>query len=422
VYHISIMTHIALLDCNNFFVSCERLFRPDLLKKPVVVLSSNDGCVVARSKEIKDIGIPMGVPYFQIKDTLLKSKAVVFSSNFALYRDISRRVFEVVRSEFKLVEQYSIDESFIKFESEDPIPMMIKLKKMVEQQVGIPVSIGIAPSKTLAKYASVVAKRTSGVTWLPLVEFNKLSSTVKLGEIWGVGRKTAVRFSNERIFTVADFLAVPESVISARYGLEGRRLFAELSGHNAYPFLLVRPSQKSIMSTRSFATATCDKNVVKNALLHHLYQAVEDLLVMNLEAKTIKIMFAPSRFGEYALSGVSVEIILPSQTADIFVLQKTVLDLFIKVYKPNVPYKKAGIMLGGLVSKQIKTSSLFDTIETVNKTAVLTDMLFSINKNIGSEVLQIGRVRTLLPAWSQKCKLLSPSYTTSWSSLKSVQA
>src|SRR3989338_2114936 len=157
------MKYIALLDCNNFFVSCERLFRPDLLGKPVVVLSSNDGCVVARSKEIKDKGIPMGVPYFQIKDTLTEIGATIFSSHFALYRDVSRRVFEVVRTYQSEIEQYSIDECFFTSESEDPYRWVEEMKRRVEQEVGIPVSIGVASSKTRAKYVNTVAKKTTGI-------------------------------------------------------------------------------------------------------------------------------------------------------------------------------------------------------------------------------------------------------------------
>lgn len=416
------MTHIALLDCNNFFVSCERLFRPDLRERPVVVLSSNDGCVVARSKEIKDKGIPMGVPYFQIKDTLNEMEAVVFSSHFALYRDVSRRVFEVVRSEYKTIEQYSIDECFISFESDDPVAEMRELKRRVEQEVGIPVSIGIATSKTQAKYASTVAKKTDGVAWLPKEAFALVLPAIKLGEIWGVGRGRSAQFLKDGLRTAADFLAVPESVVAKRYGLEGRRLREELLGHVAHKLVLRRPAQKSIMSTRSFATASTDAAVVKDALLYHLHQVVADLQTMDLEAGVIRVVIAPSRHGAYALSAVSKEAVLSESTADIFLLQKVVADLFLSIYTPDIPYKKAGIMAGGLVSPRARTASLFGESAANEKTSALTSAMMAVNKSLGADVMQVGRLPAKSPAWSVKRGLLSPAYTTSWKDLKTVYA
>lgn len=364
----------------------------------------------------------MGVPYFQIKDIIKEHKAVVFSSHFALYRDVSRRVFEVVRSEFDTIEQYSIDESFISFESEDPVALMWQLKKRVEQMVGVPVSIGIAASKTQAKYASTVAKKSDGVAWLPQAKFLELTPQIKLGELWGVGRGRQDRFLKDSLRTVADFLAVPETVSVARYGLEGRRLREELLGRMAYPLVARRPAQKSLMSTRSFAASSTDAAVIKDALLYHLHQVVADLVAMDLEATTIRVLIAPGRYSDYALRAASREVVLTESSADLFVLQKQVIELFLSLFEAGVPYKKAGIVVGGLVSPRANTASLFGLDNHDEKTAVLTSTVQAVNKSLGAGVLQVGRLANKKTAWSVKQDSLSPAYTTNWKDLKTVRA
>jgi DNA polymerase V len=191
------MKYIGVVDCNNFFVSCERLFRPDLLRKPVLVLSSNDGCVVARSQEVKDIGIAMGVPYFQIKDIIKDNGITCFSSHFALYRDISRRVFVVVAELVPLHEIYSIDEAFFVLEATsdaEAAAVALRLKQSIEKRVGIPVSIGISDTKTRAKLVSKIAKKKGGIAVLVGDEFMTVCGEKLLAEVWGVGRNLTVRY------------------------------------------------------------------------------------------------------------------------------------------------------------------------------------------------------------------------------------
>lgn len=415
------MQYIALLDCNNFFVSCERLFRPDLKQRPVVVLSSNDGCVIARSKEIKDIGIPMGVPYFQIKDTLREINAVTFSTHFALYRDISKRVFEVVREHFDTVEQYSIDECFIRFESKDPEGEIIKLKQVVEQRVGIPVSIGVSSSKTRAKYVNSVAKKTNGIAVWGEARFQEEVSLISLYEIWGVGKGRTDQFKKHGIKTVADLTALSPAIVAKLFGVEGSRLFMELNGTEAYLVTQAKPSQKTIMNTRSFANTTNELPVLRDALLYHLHQGVKDLQTMDLQAKVLRILLGTSRHGDYMLQGSSLSCSF-SPTQDLFTLEKVAIKLLSECFKPDVPYKKAGVILADLVAVGAQTESLFGVSEKEAGTKVLTKTLHEINRKLGSDSLQLGRVSSDLSSWSVRKDLLSPAYTTNWSQLKTVLA
>ncbi len=418
------MQHIALLDCNNFFVSCERLFRPDLLGKPVVVLSSNDGCVVARSKEIKDMGIPMGVPYFQIKDMLTKAKATVFSSHFALYRDISKRVFDVVRESFPDLEQYSIDECFFTFESDDPLIVAAELKREVERQVGIPVSVGIASSKTRAKYLNTVAKKTTGLAYWEDEKWQQEFKLVNLTEIWGVGKGRTAAFKKHGIVTVDTLLSLAPAVVGQLFGVEGVRLQAELLGK---PVLLVSPfrlAQKSITSTRSFAKSSTSYAVVEDAIKYHLHQCIKDLETMDLLATGLKVLISPGRYSDYAFQGASKEIILTAPSRDVFVLQKAVIEALQACFRESVPYKKAGILCTGLVSVDKQTPSLFSDTETIHnqKTNSISQTLLSINAKYGQPLLQLGRTETQGRAWQVRKELESPSYTTSWKEIKTVRS
>ncbi len=415
------MSYIGLLDCNNFFVSCERLFRPDLKYRPVVVLSSNDGCVIARSKEIKDIGIAMGVPYFQIKDTLREINAVTFSTHFALYRDISKRVFEVVREHFDTVEQYSIDECFFTFDSDNPKETLLELKSKVEQAVGIPVSLGAASSKTRAKYVNGIAKKTTGVAVWGEEEWIAQTPDISMYEIWGVGKGRMDQFKKHGLKTIADFCTLESRVVSKLFGVEGSRLHAELNGISVDSVKRASVAQKSIMNTRSFANTTTDTEVLRDALLYHLHQGVKDLESMGLLVQNLRVLILPSRHGDYMLQGSSKDYSFAA-TKDLFALEQVVIRLLSECYRPGVPYKKAGIILSNLVPSGGQTESLFPEDNKTQNTKVVSEALFAINKKHGADTLQLGRLTSSSPAWEVKKELSSPAYTTNWSQLKTVLA
>jgi DNA polymerase V len=418
------MKYIGLLDCNNFFVSCERLFRPDLINRPVAVLSSNDGCIVARSKEIKDMGIPMGVPYFQVKDILDKEKSTLFSSHFALYRDISRRVFEVVGTIIVNIEQYSIDECFFEFESNEPEKFLWTIKRQVEQAVGIPVSIGAAASKTQAKYVNSVAKKTTGIAVWDTELWGSKMEHVALAEIWGVGAGRSRQFSEKGILTVLDLVNTEPQVVTRLFGIEGLRLRDELRGRACLRVERKKVAQKSIMSTRSFSQTTTDIDILYDAIGYHLQHCVSDLKDMELMATNLKILIAPSRHGDFMLQGSSLEVTLNTPTRDLFTLQKTAHNMLIECFRVGVPYKKAGVIMSNLVASESETGSLFETYDNAAsvKLKSLTDAVLNINKRYGKNLLQIGRSESKGGLWQSKKNSLSPAYTTNWQQIIAVKA
>jgi DNA polymerase V len=417
------MKLIALLDCNNFFVSCERLFRPDLKNRPVVVLSSNDGCVVARSAEIKDIGIPMGVPYFQIKDIMSDIGAVAFSSNFTLYRDISRRVFDTVRTVYPNIEQYSIDECFFEIEDYCTLDRITELKNLIETEVGVPVSIGVAKTKTLAKLANARAKKTKSPYVMFDTDWQSSRTETRLSEIWGVGKGRELKFSQDGLKTVSDLLNLPKSVVAHRYGLEGARLYDELSGLVCYPVTPGKSLPKSVTSSRSFRKEITVLAELEESLFYHLEQCLLDLFKQALAAKRAVIYITPSRYSDWAFQGSQAEIVLPQATGDIFSWQKQIKLNLEKIYRRGVPYKKAGVVLSDLAPVGLTTSVLPGLGgEELTKQQQLTEVLFKVNKGSNKNSLSLGRlVKNNQKFWQPKTDSLSPAYTTKWTEIKRVK-
>lgn len=418
------MKYIGLVDCNNFFVSCERLFQPDLNKKPVVVLSSNDGCVVARSQEIKDIGITTGTPLFQFKDMVSLKSIKVFSSNHKLYRDISTRVLYCIKQNFDEVEQYSIDEAFFYIDSDkcDIGKKISDLKRQVEKEVGIPVSVGVGNTKTIAKYATKLAKRTNGLSFLTVDDWLQLRAEIKLSDLWGVGMARAGEFSSLNLKTVGDFLQLSSYLVKERFGLEGERLRLELEGVVANHLVLTSTTAKSMMSTASFGEEITDKNLLLEAIFGHLRSLFNDLHKTGLQTKKIKLLLYPSRYGSYAFYGASPEVTLDQPVNEILELNKIIIDLFNKTFVLQVPYKKVGVVFSDLVPDQYIQKSLF--AESLKEKRDVSELLLHINKRLGRNTLRLGaftsslRQKEVLP----RSSLRSKAYTTSWSELKTVKA
>ncbi len=410
------MALIGLIDCNNFFVSCERLFRPDLRCRPVVVLSGNDGCVVARSQEVKDNGIPMGVPYFQIKDKLQEMECEIFSSNFTLYRDVSRRVFNIIKKELGTVEQYSIDECFFSIESEEVGVVADSIRHDIWQQVGIPVSVGIAGSKTLAKIAVGRAKKEGGVAVLKSsdIDLNQLP----LMQVWGVGNGRSRRFSEFGIKSAGDLVALPSSKVGQLFGIAGVQLWSELQGQPMLPLQKSTKRHKSIMSSRSFKEATTDLEVLYEAFSYHLHELIKEVSETQSLVRSVRIFAYPSRYGDYALSGFSTEVTLTLPSADIFALQKQVFVMIKDHYRSNVPYKRAGIVFN-LTPKEAQSPSLFNDNSTV--TSGLTEVLLGINNLHHKPVLRLGSLTINSDKYLSRRDLLSPKYSTDWTDLRVVK-
>lgn len=411
------MKWVALLDCNNFFVSCERLFRPDLAKKPVVVLSSNDGCVVARSQEVKDMGVPMGVPYFKIQKEFERNGVTVFSSNFTLYRDISARVMRVLRDEVEHMEQYSVDEAFFNIDAVDVGKAHIhRIKDIVERKVGVPVSIGVAKTKTLAKFANHKAKKGPGVFVLDDVTWLQEANKVPIGTLWGVGGGLSRKFVDVGINTPADLMKVHPTQTAQIFGVVGSRLQNELLGLPTQPLRARTLLQHSIMSTRSFGETTDDLQALEKTLAHHVEHATQELREMGGIAESFKILVRPSRFSDFALHGIYEEITLERPTDDTRVFLTEAMRCLRSKHRTGIPYKKAGFILFNISDKSVATNSLFgNTLDTG-----LMSVIDTINKKFGTSGVSFfghNKQNALTKhAWS------SGHITTRWNDIPTVKA
>lgn len=412
---------VGLLDCNNFFVSCERLFRPDLIGRPVAVLSSNDGCIIARSKEVKELGIPMGIPYFKVREELHTSGVVIFSSNIQLYRDISSRVMRALADHVSEYDVYSIDEAF--FSLADGVETDAeKLKEVVEKWVGIPVSIGIGRNRIMAKYANEEAKREGRVVvYADTDVWNEKMRDIPCGALWGIGRKTAEKLGKHGLKTAYDVAAADPARLSELFGVEGTRLWHALRGERSGKDADTLDTQRSIMSTRAFGRTTTSKSVLIDALSYHVSHAAEKLRKEGCSASYLSIMLRTRRHGKYHLRGGRSDVLLAVPTDDTQVLVKEVLRLFEDTYEAGVPYGGAGITLGGFVPKKYVSGTLFQETDSAADVPDLMTVMDSINARHGSNTIRPG---TILKdhSWKPKSEFRSPAYTTNWSEVQSVKA
>ncbi len=417
------MNYIGVIDCNNFFVSCERLFRPDLVAKPVVVLSSNDGCVVARSQEVKDMGVVMGVPIFQIKDIVKDKGITTFSSHFALYRDLSSRVFTVVKTLLPTMEIYSIDEAFFSIKADSKEQLEAELRRIkieVERQIGIPVSLGVAATKTQAKYANRLAKKAGGVVVLEAGDWDNLVTTIPLQNIWGVGGKLELRYKEAGLRTVADLIDCPKPRVDSLFGITGLRLQSELAGTPVYLVINKHAPQQSITSSRSFEKNVTDLAVVKDAVAYHVRQVVADLRHLRLKAKYISVMLGTSRHSDYVLRGGSLTTDNLTPTDDLVQLLKQALAMTEELYEAGVPYKKAGVYIGNFSPSAVTQQSLFATAVEPH-TKPIGAIVDALNAQYGNDFMTIG-MQTKDRKWQSKSEQKSPAYTTRWNDLATVRA
>lgn len=412
---------VGLLDCNNFFVSCERLFRPDLLQVPVAVLSSNDGCIVARSKEVKDMDIPMGVPYFKVKDILKTHNVTLFSGNHRLYRAISKRVFNALRTIHPDIQQYSIDEAFFYFTGtkDEAADLANQIKSTVEKLVGIPVSIGLAKSKTLAKVANDTAKRTTGTKVLSTADWIEQADTYAIGSVWGVGRRLSQSLRESGIKTAAEYLHADPARIKQKYGVVGLRLQQELYGVSVLYKNHSKPKQ-SIMSSRSFGAETTSLTVIEEAVLYHTEQVTMELREMGYCAGVLSVFLLPSRHGDFALQGQGGEHVFDVPVATTSGVARAAIQLTKELFKATVPYKKVGIRVSHLQPKEVAQLALFKE-ENTPKEDTLQAAIDSINKRFKTGRVHQGFLEGKR-AYSPTANLESPKYTSDWKQLAVVKA
>jgi DNA polymerase V len=411
----------GLLDCNNFFVSCERLFRPDLIGQPVLVLSSNDGCVVARSQEIKDMGIPMGAPYFKVKDILKTNKATVFSGNHSLYRDISKRVFASMSKVANEIEQYSVDEAFFHFSGteEEVIEFARLIKDKVEQQTGVPVSIGIAASKTLAKVANSYAKKGKGIELLDEIIWEELQKTYELASVWGIGKQLSIKCRKHGLITVRNFLETDTATISKLFGVVGERLRSELSGVPTNQ--KGQETKQSILSSRSFAKTIESQTALEEAIAYHVESVTCELRQLGLVCGSISVFISPGKHSDFALQGQVADCVFDIYTNDTNVILREAIRILRTVYRANIPYKKAGVRISRLAPvKAVQQLTLFSDVP-LNNLDSLQEAIDGVNQKFTKGRVHIGFLegkRLYKPQSSSR----SPAYTKNWQDLAVVKA
>jgi DNA polymerase V len=369
---------------------------------------------------VKELGVPMGVPYFQVKDVLTKADAVLFSSNFTLYRDVSSRVMETLQNEVGLIDVYSIDEAFFEIRDDVTQDEVFAIRKRVMKEVGVPVSIGVASTKTLAKQASVLAKKGEGVCILTPDLWEMHTKSALCGSVWGLGRQTVVKLREMGVTTVSEYLSLPLPILRQHFGVMGERIQDELKGQRVYELGAIVGSeiQQSIMSTRSFEKTTNEYEALESALGYHVTEVAEKLREKRLLASRITIMIMPSRHGDFFMRRGSIEMQLPTQSNETQSLLHSALLGLRQIYDKEVPYKKAGIVVSGLLPEQKNTRSLFESAD--DNTQVLDKIADVINTKFGHGTL---RSAVILKSGARgSAKLRSKEYTTNWRDIPTVTA
>jgi DNA polymerase V len=414
----------ALVDCNNFYASCERVFNPNLKKRPIVVLSNNDGCIVARSNEVKALGIPMGVPYFKQKAVIKKHNVAVFSSNYQLYGDISQRVMDSLRRFASDMEVYSIDEAFLRLDYLQPRNLNEYCKTIrakVLQWTGIPVSIGIGPTKVLAKVANHVAKKQTdgGVFDIRSKQAQaEILKTLEIKKLWGIAGRWAERLACLGIYKASELRDANPSIIRKRLSVVGERILRELKGQSCIDLEDIQP-KKNIMSSKSFGDPLTKKEPIEEALSNYAARACEKLRKQNSRAQAVYVFVQTNGFREtdkqYSNSITCTLAIPTSDTRIIIGAAKYCLN---KIYKPGYRYKKVGIMLLDLIPASLEQGNLF-TETNHHPGAHLMNVMDQINDNHGPDTLFIG-AQGISREWKMRCELRSPRYTTQWDELLRV--
>ena len=398
------MPVFALVDCNNFYASCEKLFRPDLKDTPVVVLSNNDGCVVARSREAKLLGIKMGVPVFQIKAEMQRHGILAFSSNYALYADLSSRVMRTLEEMAPRVEVYSIDEAFLDLTGIESAISLVEFGQQVRERIGhwigITVCVGIAPTKTLAKLANHAAK--------------------KYPATWGVGRRLSKRLNALGIATALDLANASPRAIRDQFSVVLERTVRELNGESCIELEEIPPTKKQIVCSRSFGAKVTHFELLREAVCEYATRATEKLRKEQQQAKVLTVFIRTSPFKDnepqYSNSA-SGELLIPScDTRDFIELANHLLK---RIWKDGFRYAKAGVMLSDFYDPGMFQPGLFDDVSTRSNSQQLMSVLDTINQSGAGKVFFAGQGTK--KDWSMKREYLSPAYTTRWDQLPRVK-
>ena len=417
---------IALADCNNFYVSCERVFNRNLCGRPIVILSNNDGCAVALSDEAKNIGIKRGTPFFQCRKILEDNNGYFLSSNYSLYADMSHRVMNIISDFSPEVEIYSIDEAFLTFD-EMPREKQISICKNIKQEVfrytAIPVSIGIACTKTLAKTANHYIKKTdknNGVCLIDAQNYNAILEFTRAGDIWGIGYEYSQMLNAYGIITAADFIKCDDDWIRKKMTVTGLRTLHELRGENCITMQTVPPSKKGIASTRSFGRPVLTLSELEEAVSDYADRAAVRLRAQKSQVSTITVFLATNRFKDDPQYHNSATASLHAPTNFTGDIINAAVILLRRIFKSGYRYKKTGIIFSNITHISDYQPNLF---ANENNSVYAPDSLMTvydnINKRFGANSISFAS-QGISKKWSMRREFLSNKYTTDWNEIPVV--
>ena len=418
---------IALVDCNNFYASCERVFAPGLNGKPVVVLSNNDGCVIARSNEAKALGIPMGAPVFKYKQLIEAESVNVFSTNFALYGDMSHRVMNILSEYSRDIEVYSIDEAFLEFENGDDNVMLEQAReihKIVQKHTGIPVSIGVAHTKTLAKIATHLAKNNVEMQGCCVLSDKKIIEKVlqsfPVGKIWGIGRRTTKKLAMMGVMTAADLIALQDDLILRELTVVGLRIKKELMGEPAVIFESTAKPKKAICTARSFGEMIRDYEYLDPPVASHCATCAVKLRKQRSFASSMMVFVHTNSFRK-DLPQYKRNIVMEfSATQNTIALVKQAKEALRKIYKPGYDYKKAGVILMDFQQENALQEDMFTVNTLDDKDNRLVEALDLINEKFGRNTLRIAD-QGLSDKHALKQNRRSNSFSSNWNEMLEIK-
>jgi DNA polymerase V len=419
---------IGLIDCNNFFVSCERVFNPSLLKRPVIVLSNNDGCAVAISNEAKALGIKRGVPFYQIKSIVEKNNIAVLSGNMRLYGDMSSRVMATLSSIIKDIEIYSIDEAFLDMHGWDLIQLQSigqKIVRRVKKDTGIPSSLGIAPTKTLAKIASHFAKKYSGYSDVCIIDTTekriKALELTPINDVWGVGRQLSKHFQKYGIYKAIDFANMPYDYIKRIVNINGQRTWRELNGKPCINIETITPDKKQICTSRSFSKEITEIDTLINAVSSFSTIVSRKLREQKSYAVSISVFIHTNAFRtDQEQYFKSSHIRLEEPTDDTLTITTTAVDILRAIFREGYAYKKAGVIITEIIDAKNYQPNLFSSPEEREKRHRLMSILDTINHS--SNATDMVHTASFDPEMKLiKKELMSTHYTTRLSDIITIK-
>lgn len=412
-------TLLALLDCNNFYASCERVFDPSLINRPLIILSNNDGCCIARSNETKSLGVKMGIPIHQVQNLIETHQIAIRSANFALYSDLSNRVMSIVQDFYPQAEVYSIDEVFFQCtNNKNLISSLWELKNTVEQWTGIPVCIGVGKTKTLAKVANHVAKKSkTGIFCLNKNNTTSILGKIPVNDVWGVGRRFAGRLQTMKIQTAKQLQQAPAPWIRERFNVVMSRTQDELKGISCLSLKEMESDQKQILCSRSFGSTLSDYNELAQAVSSFVHRAAEKLRKRNLQATLLSVSINTNPYSKVDQQyHQSATIKLVPATASTRILTQHALTILKNIYRPHYPYKRAGVVLSELNRKEYYQQDIFND-RADDQLALVMD---EINQCFGRDTIVPGRLAGHFHQWKMRQSYLSKAYTTNWEQLMRV--